>query len=156
MIFAFCAMCIATFGMAQSISPAVLANSGGSGSTATHQVDWTLGELAIVTLSNGSNVLTQGFHQPNLMTTSTYDGRPELLMNLFPNPTVNKVTVVHESVTPLNARLVNAAGQLVLQEPLPAGGHEILLTQWAEGTYFLSVYDEEQLVKTFTIEKTGN
>lgn len=48
---------------AQSISPTVIGSAGGSGSTGGVSIDWTVGETAITTLSNGGNILTQGFHQ---------------------------------------------------------------------------------------------
>lgn len=49
--------------MAQSISPSVIASSGGSGTVGGVTVDWTVGEVAVTTLDNGTNILTQGFHQ---------------------------------------------------------------------------------------------
>jgi hypothetical protein len=47
----------------QSISPSVIGAAGGSGSAGGVTIDWTVGELAVTTLNNGSNILTQGFHQ---------------------------------------------------------------------------------------------
>ncbi|MCB0794117.1 MAG: hemagglutinin protein [Flavobacteriales bacterium] len=49
--------------IAQSLSPTVIASTGGSGTVGGVSVDWTVGEVAVTTLDNGTNRLTQGFHQ---------------------------------------------------------------------------------------------
>ena len=49
---------------AQQLSPSVIASAGGSFQSTEFSLDYTLGETFITTLSNGQNILTQGFHQP--------------------------------------------------------------------------------------------
>lgn len=49
--------------VAQSISPQVIGSTGGSGTASGITVDWTVGEVAVTTISNGSNTISQGFHQ---------------------------------------------------------------------------------------------
>ncbi|MFC2176342.1 hypothetical protein ACFLR1_05175, partial [Bacteroidota bacterium] len=53
-------------GMSQSISPEVIASAGGHFDNGTTQLSWTLGEVAIDTYDNGTNIITQGFHQTQL------------------------------------------------------------------------------------------
>ncbi|HMQ77825.1 MAG TPA: BspA family leucine-rich repeat surface protein, partial [Flavobacteriales bacterium] len=55
---------------AQSVSPTVVANAGGTGTAGNMTLDWTLGEPMVTTLDNGLLVLTQGFHQPGGVLTS--------------------------------------------------------------------------------------
>ena len=43
----------------QSATPQVISTSGGQGESADYKVEWTLGELAITTLTDGNTVLTQ-------------------------------------------------------------------------------------------------
>jgi hypothetical protein len=57
-VVAFCAL------TAQQLTPSVIATSGSSFQSSEFSLDYTLGETFVATLSNGSNVLTQGFHQP--------------------------------------------------------------------------------------------
>ena len=57
------ALCVSTAGLGQSISPSVIGSAGGSGSAGGVTLDWTVGETAVTTISNGSNTITQGFHQ---------------------------------------------------------------------------------------------
>jgi hypothetical protein len=48
---------------AQSLTPSVVATTGGSGTVAGASLDWTLGELVVPTLDDGAHELTQGFQQ---------------------------------------------------------------------------------------------
>lgn len=59
---------IGTSAYSQTLSPHVFASAGGYQSSATASLSFTMGEAAIATLTNGSNVLTQGFQQPYKMT----------------------------------------------------------------------------------------
>jgi hypothetical protein len=52
---------------AQSIERQVIGSSGTSFSNASVQLDFTVGELVVSTLTDGSTILTQGFHQTNLL-----------------------------------------------------------------------------------------
>jgi hypothetical protein len=49
---------------AQSLSPVVLASSGGYFESGTVSLSWTLGEMATETFSGSNIILTQGFQQP--------------------------------------------------------------------------------------------
>ncbi len=49
---------------AQTLSPSVLATTGGSSSG--NELSWTVGETFTETFTGGSNILTQGFQQPEL------------------------------------------------------------------------------------------
>ena len=155
--FLFTLLC--AFGMcslhAQSAAPTVISSSGGSGETAGNKVDWTLGELAVTTLSGTSNTLTQGFHQPQLIIVSNEDERPDISMKLFPNPTHQRVILSHSSDLELNYQLFDSRGAAIHQNDCPAGDNEIALDNMAPGHYHLSIFHKGQLLKTFTIEKTG-
>jgi hypothetical protein len=48
----------------QALSPIVVSSAGDHSTTTSVSLNWTLGELATETFSNGSYTLTQGFHQP--------------------------------------------------------------------------------------------
>jgi hypothetical protein len=49
---------------AQQLTPTVIASTGASFQSAEFNLDYTLGETFITTLSNSSTILTQGFQQP--------------------------------------------------------------------------------------------
>ncbi|PHS03672.1 MAG: hemagglutinin protein [Kordia sp.] len=52
---------------AQSIERQVIGSSGTTLSNASVNLDFTVGELAVTTMSNGSIILTQGFHQGSFL-----------------------------------------------------------------------------------------
>ena len=51
---------------AQSLERQVIGSTGTSFSNASAQMDFTVGELAVTTITDGTTELTQGFHQTNL------------------------------------------------------------------------------------------
>lgn len=61
-------MCIAfatyLFGYAQTLSPQVIASGGASFTNAAGTLQYTMGQAINTTLNNGTNILTQGFQQP--------------------------------------------------------------------------------------------
>lgn len=57
---------IPAFLCAQSVSPEVISSSGDYFEGSNGSLSWTLGEIATETFSNGNNILTQGFQQPNM------------------------------------------------------------------------------------------
>ena len=141
---------------AQSVTPSVLASSGGSGEAGGMELDWTLGELAVASLNNGGQLLTQGFHQPLLNSVGTFDGKPEIGMQVFPNPTAGFLTISYEKDLKLLARLYAINGAQITEHTLTSGDNTLPLGDLPDGSYVLGVYEDGVLIKTFTIEKTGN
>ena len=60
-LFSFAIICST---QAQSLSPVVIAASGGYSTAGGFSLSWTLGETATETFSNGGYILIQGFQQP--------------------------------------------------------------------------------------------
>jgi hypothetical protein len=84
------AMCIflafILFGKAQEFSPVVIASAGTSATSATCIVDWTLGEIAIETLTQPSVILTQGFQQNFIGGPTAIEIAESSEFSLYPNP----------------------------------------------------------------------
>jgi hypothetical protein len=57
-------MAIFCYAQSQSLSPTIIASSGGYFTGTGASLSWTLGEIATETFNNGSFILTQGFQQP--------------------------------------------------------------------------------------------
>ena len=90
------AIAVSSLGMnAQSLSPTVIASTGGFSSNANGSLSYTVGEMTMVqTFSANNNILTQGFQQPNDMTVGlleiTQDDFGSFVM--YPNPAVDNTT----------------------------------------------------------------
>ena len=83
----------------QSIAPSVINASGGSLQAGYYQLEWSIGELALVgemTSSNNSLVITNGFIQPFIQYPATNNtnhvfGNDEI--KIFPNPASSYVEI---------------------------------------------------------------
>jgi hypothetical protein len=99
-----CLLCLGllTFLQAQQRSPSVLAPGGASAKGAFITLDWTLGELAVRSLSTPGGMLTEGFHQPTLQVEETTT-RPakelggQLRLTVAPNPVHSMLSIRIES-----------------------------------------------------------
>jgi hypothetical protein len=145
----------ATFFAAFSASAQeVVSSQGETYSNANGSIDFTVGEVIINTGSNGTNDLTQGFHQTNWNFLGVEDFAPDIQATIFPNPTqdvLNIKTSVFENVT---YTLYDAQGKLVIQNILFAEQTPIQVSQLAPGNYSLMLKSETQIFKTFKLVKT--
>jgi hypothetical protein len=88
------AMALVSLGIsAQSLTPTVIASTGGFSSNANGSLSYTVGEMTMVqTFSANNNILTQGFQQPN---NDTLVGILEVTQDefgsfvVYPNPAVD-------------------------------------------------------------------
>ena len=99
---------------AQTLSPQVVASAGRNLSGASGGMDFTIGEVATSTLTAGSDVLTQGFNQPNIVIVAIEEFTDVYTISLYPNPTDQFVNVVTNSDDELQVHVYNALGQLVI------------------------------------------
>ena len=96
----------------------VVATQGESYSNGSGSIDFTLGEVVIATGTDGTNDLTQGFHQTNWNFLGVEDFAPNYEAIIFPNPTedvLNIKTSMFENVT---YTLYDGLGKLVMQDIL--------------------------------------
>jgi hypothetical protein len=131
----------------------VVSTQGDSYSNASGNIDFTIGELIIDTGTDGTNDLTQGFHQTNWNFVGLEDHSPSYEATIFPNPTsevLNIKTSFFENVT---YTLYDAMGKLILQDKLSAEQTPIQVGQLAPGSYSLTLNNQTQNLKTFKLIK---
>jgi hypothetical protein len=132
----------------------VVATQGESYSNANGSIDFTIGEVIIDTGTDGTNDITQGFHQTNWNFVGVEDFAPNYEAIIFPNPTedvLNIRTSMYENVT---YTLYDAKGKLVMQNVLSAEQTPIQVSQLAPGSYSITLNNETQNLKTFKLIKT--
>ena len=79
---------------AQRINPSTLSSGGAQNFGQTHQIEWTLGELAIQPIQNSSILVTQGFHQPQFDPITSVPHLNFLTdLEIFPNPVEKLIQV---------------------------------------------------------------
>ena len=71
----------------------VVATQGESYSNASANIDFTIGEVIIATGTDGTNDITQGFHQTNWNFLGVEDHAPNYEAIIFPNPTEDVLNI---------------------------------------------------------------
>ena len=136
---------------AQSLTPTVVATAGNYATGSSHTLSYTIGELAVTTLTSANNHLTQGFQQPEDKAVGvTQLQLPNVQVTLYPNPasetlnlwikcngnTCENLTV---SIHDLLGRQISVPGEL------QTNGNELLyafnLKSLAASMYFVRLQD---------------
>ena len=131
---------------AQTLERTVLSTNGGYATNGDLSLEWTMGELASSTLSNGNLMITEGFQQGGDIFIGVETVAHGLGLNIYPNPTSD---IVHLSWTgpiekDLTMIILDAAGKQVLNGVLTTSTlkeHIIDMNGFSKGTYHLMLND---------------
>lgn len=132
---------------AQSLTPEVQASSGDFYTGGGVTLSWTLGETVTETYSSPSNIVTQGFQQPDVTVTKVEEATAGVNVVVFPNPTAGQLSVELTSVASrkMQLELVDINGRLLhsQQAEVPAGVQTLTMdiASLAAGQYMLRVKD---------------
>ena len=132
----------------------VVSTQGDSYSNTSANINFTIGEVVINTGTNGTNELTQGFHQTNWNFVGMEDYSPGFEASVFPNPTSEVLNIRTSSFENVRYTLYNAQGKLLIQEILSAEQTPIQVGQLAPGSYSIILNNQTQNLKTFKLIKT--
>ena len=149
------ALAMTNLAISQTTSPELVSSSGDSFSNATYQLDWSVGECVTATHSAGDYVITQGFHQNTYVITTVEDLRAEIEMTVYPNPTSDFISLKVESSKAENMRytIIDFTGKVLQISDFSSDIEQINFSNYAVGTYFISVMENNQLIKSFQIIK---
>lgn len=158
-------MAIAAYAQNPSIGMQVVASAGGYKDNISSEnglsVSWTVGEMAYTTLKGGNYMLTQGFQQGNLFSTSAE--KPELpgseMISVYPNPA--SVEFFIDIAAPAAegrglAELYDIAGRKVLAREFwlgEAGPHRVPIDNLKAGIYMVKVTVDSSTTKVFKLIK---
>ena len=134
------------FSYSQSLSPTLISSAGVYAEGGDITLSYSVGEIAVTTLTSDNLVLTQGFHQPQLTGTGIPD-KIELdwKVNAFPNPVQDQLNISIRLGKPveLNLAIIDLTGKKLLIKKLgriPADfNHSIDFSGFANGIYFLKI-----------------
>lgn len=132
----------------------VVSTQGDSYSNASGSIDFTIGELIIDTGTDGTNDITQGFHQTNWTFLGVEDHSPSYEATIFPNPTSELLNIRTSTFENVTYTLYDAQGKLILQDKLSAEQTPIQVSQLAPGNYSITLTNETQNLKTFKLVKS--
>lgn len=132
----------------------VVSTQGDSYSNGNGSIDFTVGEVIIDTGTDGTNSLTQGFHQTNWNFLGVEDFAPEFEASIFPNPTEDILNIKTSKFENVQYKLYDANGKLVLEDKLSSEQTPIQVSQLAPGNYSLTLIDDSKNLKIFKLVKT--
>jgi hypothetical protein len=150
----------------QSLERTAISSAGGSYYDGVNfEVDYSLGEFAIMTLNNTNNNLTQGFMQPfvdigvNIM--ENLDNG--ITISYYPNPTSNNLTlnISNSENREFNIGLYDLLGQCLIQKTIVSkfdgvSNLEIDMKNLAVGNYYIRIISGNDFTKSFKVLKINN
>jgi len=146
---------------AQSLSPSVIASAGGYISNSTHSLSWTLGEIAITTITGSGYTLNQGFQQALVIGTAVEDN-PLINWSIqtYPNP-VNDILRIRfslENTASFLVELLDMTGKKMVIRTLENVSHgdevDLDMSHLAAGIYIIKVQsDDMKISSTVRIQK---
>ena len=136
-----------------SLGQEVVSTQGDSYTNASGSIDFTIGEVVINTVTDGTNDLTQGFHQTNWNFLGVEDFAPNYEAIIFPNPTEDVLNIRTSAFENVTYTLYDAQGKLVMQDKLSAEQTPIQVSQLAPGNYSITLSNGTQELKTFKLIK---
>jgi hypothetical protein len=153
-----------TFGLrAQSIERYVIGSAGGTYFDGVNfEMDYTVGEVAITTISNSSNTLTQGFQQPFKLTwvsVQEISDNPSQVI-LYPNPIVDQlnISIQNAQTGAYRVMVYDLLGQLLIDQSTGAGFDgtaqlSVDFDRYATGNYFVRIMHEQKIIQTGKVVK---
>lgn len=143
-----------TASLSAQINPSLISPTGMYKKDAnqnTHLV--SIGEIAITTLSNDSNSLTQGFLQPFdiFLVNTNPDPVYNLDINIYPNPTSSfvRLDLSNLNTNELLISITDELGRIIHSEKIATNkgqsSFELNVANWSSGTYFIRAIDQQQV-----------
>jgi hypothetical protein len=145
-------------GLAQRLSPTVMATAGGQDKNKQLSLEWTLGETVVETVSLPSHIFTQGFHQPMLRVEELPGAESPYRVRIAPNPVVAvlNVSIEAEEATRFQLNLTDMTGRTFYSKATDSGpdAQQVDMKALPAGVYILQVATPQgQPVRTFKVVK---
>jgi hypothetical protein len=142
---------------AQTVSPEVIASSGGSHGNAAASVSWTLGECLAETFSGSGAVINQGMQQGYLTVTALEEVTGEEYgLDIYPVPADHYINlkITGSCDIDLNVTLSDLSGNMLIIRSVTDPACRINLESLPPAEYILQITDNKgRLIKSFSIIK---
>ena len=131
----------------------VVSTQGDSYTNTSGSIDFTIGEVVINTETDGTNDITQGFHQTNWHFLGVENYTPSYEATIFPNPTSEVLNIKTSKFENVTFTLYDAQGKLILQDILSTEQTPIQVSHLSPGSYSIVLNNGTQNLKTFKLMK---
>ncbi len=117
-------------------------------------ISWSLGEPIIETISDGTNILTQGFQQTKLSASEIFSINSDIInIKLFPNPTENFIYLKTSEFKNLNYRISDINGKILKEGNIISEITEISVSKFPAAVYFFKIMKNNETIKIYQIVK---
>ena len=138
------------------LTPSVISSGGGYGVNDNISISWTLGEVAVTTLSHANMLLTQGFQQPFDIGVGINREEVNWSITVYPNPVDDELRIRFniEKSADFILEIQDVTGRLMSQvqhKEIDPGDIVVLNTStFTSGIYFLKLLtpDRQQVQVT--------
>ncbi len=134
----------------------VMASSGDHFENSQLAIDFTLGEPFTATLDNGSNLCTQGFHQPEKASGASLSESELQSISLYPNPFQTTVTLLDPKGWCSQLEVYDVFGKQVASMAVSNVLTTVSLSKLANGNYHVFLTGENQTSVRYSLIKTTN
>jgi len=142
------------YGIFQTAAQEVISSGGDYYNNGTVSLSWTLGEPVTETITDGTNILTQGFQQSKLSATEIFNiNSDNFNISLFPNPTQNFINLKTSDFENLSYNISDINGKLLKEGKLISESTEISVKKLPAAVYFFTIFDNKQIIKIFQVVK---
>lgn len=149
-----------TAGAQVTLSPTVIASGGDYHESDNLSLSWTLGELAVTTLTGGNMILTQGFQQPFDIGVGVGPEAVNWKISVYPNPVKDELRIRFGMEKPDDflVEIHDVTGRILLQQMhrrvLPGEILQLQMSGYREGIYLLKLFTPDRnQVKVVSIRK---
>lgn len=133
-----------------------ISTGGASWATERMSIGWTIGEAVAGVLENTGRILIVGIQQPTIREVTGLDAVSVPEMHLYPNPNAGILTLEAGTYpTDRTLRVYDVLGRERLEQRIEGSVPQRLdLSSLPAAMYFLTIFDGEQVQRTWTIVKT--
>lgn len=129
--------------------------ANGSGGSATYSI----GQADYISSSGSGGEINQGNQQPYefYLLNELTEVQNNLSISLGPNPTIDEINLIFngEFHSGYSFELRDEMGRLILDRQALLKEQKIEMTQIAPGKYFLNIYQNNDLLKSYQLIKTN-
>ena len=136
---------------AQESPTATGGDATGTGGTASYSV----GQVVHTTATGTNGSVAQGVQQTYEISTTAgiNETAIHLEMSVYPNPTINYLTLKVEDNSNLSYQLYDLQGKVIETKKINANSTIVTMEALPKASYFLTVTDNKKIVKTFKVIK---
>jgi hypothetical protein len=128
-------------------------SAGGDAEGSNGSVSFTVGQVVYTSAEGANGSINQGVQQPYDIDIITGIEHEEIELTLYPNPTLGQfnLSIADSRTSEYSIQLFDASGRLILNKKQLLELNFISLESYATGTYVLSVFKKDELIKSFRI-----